>query len=113
MYLLFAIPHFGALIALFRAPPSRTAFIGGFLSGFWGSCVLYLLFIGIFLFSQEYSHGNQKIEWFAGVAMGVWMVLGSLLSVKLEKSLYVKGALAGFLYPYAAVVYLAMNQRRR
>jgi hypothetical protein len=39
-----AIPHFAALIVLFRGAPRRRALIAGFLCGFWGSCVAYLLF---------------------------------------------------------------------
>jgi hypothetical protein len=106
-----AIPHFAALMVLFKGAAPRRAFIAGFLCGFWGSCVVYLLFIGIFLFSQEYSHGNQKIGWFAGVGIGTWMVLGSLFSAKLDKSSYVKGCVTGVLYPYAAMVCLALTQR--
>lgn len=111
IYLLFAAPHFAALLALLKAAPRRTALIGGFLSGFWTSLVLYLLFIGMAVFSQEFSHGYQKAAWFAGEAMGVWMTIGGLSSVKLDKSSYWRGAVAGFLYPYATMVCLAMYQR--
>jgi hypothetical protein len=86
--------------------PHRRVFVR-----FLGLACLYLLFIGMALFSQEFSHGSQKAAWFAGEAMGVWMTIGGLSSVKLDKSSYWRGAVAGFLYPYATMVCLAMYQR--
>jgi hypothetical protein len=81
------------------------------LCGFWGSCVAYLLFIGIFLFSQEFRHRRQEIEWLAGVGIGIWMALGSLFSAKLDRSSYVIGCTIGIFYPYVAIVGLALMQR--
>ena len=112
MYLFFAVPHFASVISLVQSTPTRSALVGGFLSGFWSSLVLYLLFVGMFLFSQPYGSGYQGVVWFAAQSIGVWVIIGSLSLLKLDKPRYWRGFAAGLLYPYAAMIYLASSQRR-
>jgi hypothetical protein len=114
IYFAAAIPHFVALILLFTGSASIRGFVAGFLGGFWCAIVAYLLFIGLFLFSvsESGSHGNQKLAWCAGVAMGIWMVIGSLFSARLNKASYVTGVVIGFIYPMAVITQIAMLQRR-
>jgi hypothetical protein len=112
MCLFFAVPHIVALFALIQSTATRSVLAGGFLTGFWSSLVLYLLFAGVFLFSQPYGSGYQGVEWFAAVAIAVWIIIGGLSLFKLDKPRFWRAFAAGLLYPYVAMIYLAFSERR-
>jgi hypothetical protein len=111
LYSLVLLPHMAGLVLLLRKNAAGRAAAAGFLCTLWAALGLYLIFLGIFLFSSAYPLRDLEIGWFAAFGLAVWMVVASLSYRAQKPGTFSKGALLGVLFAFVTPVVIAMLQR--